>query len=296
MANKFNEYLDSFKARLKVDSAVKTNVAQELRTHLEDKSQELRETGLTGEEADRIALESLGPVQLIAQQSYEVYSQGTWQEAFFASLPHLLAALLITSYYWQNIGFLSIILIATTCTVVYGWCHNKPIWLFPWLGYYLLPVIISGILLICLPQGWIWLVTLIYVPLALFTLAYIVKHTAKREWFYVSLMATPLPVILSWFLSLNTGNQFGTNDIWLAQLQPDIPWMAISFVILAIATITFIRVKERYYKTAALLIPPSLIVIVVILAKGGINFWDWPLLFFALFALVYPAYLEFKSG
>jgi len=197
MANKLSRYLDSFSSDLKIDAAVKESVAEEIYTHLEDKSQELRGKGLSEEEANNIATESFGPPQLIARQIYEVHSQGTCQEAFFAALPHLLVALLFASYYWQSIIGLLSILITVTGVVVYGWCHNKPMWFFPWLGYYLLPVIVTGVLLICLPQGWVWLATLAYIPLALFAIIYILRETTSRDWLYVSLMLTSLPVVFS---------------------------------------------------------------------------------------------------
>jgi len=103
MANKLSRYLDSFSSDLKIDAAVEESVGEEIYTHLEDKSQELKEKGLSEEEANNIATESFGPPQLIARQIYEVHSQGTCQEAFFAALPHLLVALLFASYYWQSI-------------------------------------------------------------------------------------------------------------------------------------------------------------------------------------------------
>jgi len=108
-----------------------------------------------------------------------------------------LVALLFASYYWQSVVCLSSILITVTGVVVYGWCHNKLIWFFPWLGYYLLPVIVTGVLLICLPQGWVWLATLAYISLALFAIIYILRETASRDWFYISLMLTSLPVVFS---------------------------------------------------------------------------------------------------
>ena len=182
---------------------VKASVTRELGTHLEDKSQELRETGLSEDEANNIATESFGPPQLIAQQIYEVHSQGTWQEAFFAVLPHLLVALLFASYYWQNIICLSIILVALTCIVIYGWCHNKPMWFFPWLGYYLLPVILTGMLLIYLPHGWVWLATLAYFPLALFAFAY--THVRQR-WCKAATLLIPPSVILVSVTLVNRGN------------------------------------------------------------------------------------------
>ena len=61
MANKLSHYLDSFNSGLKIDSAVKESVAGEIYTHLEDKSQELKEKGLSEEEANNIATESFGP-------------------------------------------------------------------------------------------------------------------------------------------------------------------------------------------------------------------------------------------
>jgi len=296
MANKLSHYRDRFSSGLKIDSVVKRSIAQEIYTHLEDKSQELKEKGLSEEEANNIAVESFGPPQLIAQQIYEVHSRGSYREAFFASLPHLLVALLFTSYYWQNIICLSGILVAVTGVVVYGWYHNKPMWFFPWLGYYLLPVVVTGILLIYLLQGWVWLATLIYIPLALFVVIYILKEAASRDWLYVSLMLTPLPVVLSWLLALGTGNEFLVNSIPLAKLQVNIPWIVISFLVLAMATFTFTRVRQRWCKAAALLIPASIILILVAIAnRGSVNFCRWLILTLSLFALASPVLLRTRS-
>jgi hypothetical protein len=296
MADKVGSYLESIRTLLKIDSAVNGNVTQEIRTHLEDKSHELRELGLDEEEAVRVATESFGPPQLVAQQLYQVHGQGTWQEAFFAALPHVLVALVFVSYYWQNIVCLSSTLATIACVAVYGWCHNKPMWLFPWLGYYLLPVILTGILLICLPQGWTWLGALAYIPLALFVIASIVKQTANRDWLYVSLMLAPLPVVFSWLLALGSQNGLLACNIQLAQLRVDIPWIVISFLILAIATVVSIRVRQRWCKAIALLIPSIGILASVALASGGnVGFWAWLILTLSLLALVSPIWLELRS-
>jgi hypothetical protein len=55
MGNSISHYLNSFKACLKIDSAIKDSVAQELYTHFEDRSQELKEKGISKEEAEKIA-------------------------------------------------------------------------------------------------------------------------------------------------------------------------------------------------------------------------------------------------
>jgi len=295
MANKLGGYLDSFKACFKGDAAVKVSVIRELRTHLEDKSRELKESGLSEEEAVKTSIQAFGPPQLIAQQIYDVHSQGTWQEAFFAALPHLLVALVFASYHWQNIFCLLIILAAVTCIVIYGWCHHKPVWFFPWLGYYLLPVIITGFLLIYLPYGWVWLAMLGYFPLALFALAYIMKQIVSRDWLYVSLMLAPLPVVFSWSLALGI-NGFLPGNILSARLQLAIPWIVVSFLVLAMAAFTFTRVRQRWCKGATLLIPPSVILVLVALAnRGNIGFWGWLILLLSLFAITGPAWLQARS-
>ena len=276
MADNLSRYLDNFKACLKIDSAVKESVARELCTHIADRSQELKERGLSEGEADKVAIQALGSPKLTAQQIYEVYAQGSWREAFFAALPHLLVALLLVSYYWQNIGCLSIMLMATVGIAIYGWHQDKPIWLFPWLGYYLLPVIATGILLISLPQSWTWLGALIYIPLALFVIVYIVKQTANRDWLYVSLMLAPLPVIFSWLSVLSPKNGFLSGSLQLAQLQANAPLIVSSFLALAAVTVIFIRVRQRWHKAIALLVLPSVILFsVALVGRESIGFWGW---------------------
>lgn len=295
MADKLSDYLDNFENCLKVDSKIRASVSRELRAHLEDRTQELKESGLSEEEAFKVATDSLGSSQFVAQQMYYIHSQGSWQEAFFAALPHLLVASLFTSYYWQSIAFVSIVLIATASVVVYGWCHEKPIWFFPWLGYYLLPVIVGGILLVYLLQGWTWLVAVVYIPLALFTLIYIVKQTASRDWLYVSLMLAPVPVVLSWLLSLGTGGEFFTNGIGLGQLQEALPGVIASFLALAAATVGSVRLRQRWCKTAVLLIPPIVILTSITSATGeNINLYGWLILTLSLCAVVSPAWLQYK--
>ncbi len=293
MADNLNRYLDSFKASLEIDSVVKENVARELHTHLEDKSEELKKEGLSEEEADKVAIQALGSPNLIAQQTYEVHSQGSWQEAFFAASPHLLVTLLFASYYLQNILCLSIVLAATVGITIYGWHQGKPIWLFPWLGYYLLPVIATGVLLVSLSRGWIWLGALIYILLALFVLVYIVKQTANRDWLYVSLMLAPLFVIFNWLLVLSPKDGFMPGNLQLAQLQADVPFIITSFLALAAATVIFIRVRQRCYKATTLLALPVVILVSVALVDAeNIGFWGWLTLLFALLAFTSPIWTK----
>jgi len=296
MVNSISYYLHKFKTSLNIDRNIRDGVAEELYTHLQDKTRELEKQGLSKEEAARIAIQSLGSPELIAQEIYETHAQGSWKEAFFSALPHFLVALLFASYYWQNVVCLSIVLTLTVGIAIYGWHQGKPIWLFPWLGYYLMPVVVTGILLLNLPQGWGWMAALIYIPLALFAFIYIMRQTARRDWLYASLMLAPMPVIFAWFLTLGTGNELLASDIWMARLQTKAPWIVISFIALAAATIGFIRLKPRRYKIISLSIPPLVILLLVTLAsRVSIDFWGCLILLFSLFAFATPVWLEARA-
>jgi len=295
MVSSISHYLNRFKDCLHIDQTIRDGVAEELYTHLEEKTQELEENGLSREEAGKIAVQALGSPELIAQQIYETHAQGSWKEAIFSALPHLLVALLFTSYYWQNIIYASIILALTVGIAIYGWHRGKPVWLFPWLGYYLMPVVITGILLLSLPQGWGWIAALIYIPLALFVFIHIVKQTARRDWLYASLMLAPMLVTFTWFSSLGTGNELLASD-WIARLQTNALWIVISFIALAGATIAFIRLKPRRYKILSLLIPPLVILLSVTMAsRGHINSWGWLILFFSLSAFAIPVWMQARA-
>ncbi len=295
MVSSISHYLNRFKDCLHIDQNIKDGVAEELYTHLEEKTQELEENGLSKEEAGKIAVQSLGSPELIAQQIYETHAQGSWKEALFSASPHLLVALLFTSYYWQNIAYVSIILAATVGIAIYGWHRGKPVWLFPWLGYYLMPVVITGILLLSLPQGWGWIAALIYIPLALFVFIHIVRQTARRDWLYASLMLAPMLVTFTWFSSLGTGNELLASD-WIARLQTNALWIVISFVALAGATIAFIRLRPRRYKILSLLVPPLIILLSVTMAsRGNINSWGWLILFFSLSAFAIPVWMQARA-
>jgi hypothetical protein len=296
MGSNISHYLNKFKACLQIDQTIKDGVAEELYTHLEDKSRELEENGLSKEEASKIAVQSLGSPELIAQQIYETHAQGSWKEALFSALPHFLVALLFTSYYWQNIVYVSIMLALIVGIAIYGWHRGKPIWIFPWLGYYLMPVVVTGILLLSLPQGWGWIAALIYIPLALFVFIHIVRQTARRDWLYASLMLAPMLVTFAWFSPLGTGNELLTNGIWLASLQTNALWIVISFIALAAATIAFIRLKPRRYKIMSLLIPPLVILFSVTMAsRGNIDYWGWLILLFALCAFAIPVWMQARA-
>jgi len=266
MDNVVSSYLARFKASLHIDSNIKEGIAQEVYTHLKDKIQELKKEGFSEDEADKLAVQALGSPELIAQQIYETHAQGSWQEALLAALPHFIVALLFASYYWQNRFCISILLMTIVGVAIYGWHQNKPVWFFPWLGYYLLPIVFSGLLLIHFSEGWGWIAALIYISLALVIIIYIVEQTVRRDGVYALLMLSPLPVMFGWLLSLGMLGGLMRSDIAMARLETNVPWITVTFLALAIATVVSLRLKQRQHKIAVLLVFPLTILLSVALA------------------------------
>lgn len=291
MPRRLNEHLDNFRNFLKVDPAIKANMLRELYTHLEDRSQELEESGFSEDAATEMAVSWLGSPSVIARQICEVYSQGSWRQALFAALPHFVVALLFSLRIWQSTTLLSFILVAVIGVVIYGWWHSKPAWLFPWLGYYFIPVIVAGILLVYLPGSWFWFAAVAYLPLALFVLISVTKQTINQDWLYASVMLLPIPILLSWILALGTINSFSDIN---RQLQDMASWIALSFLILAATVTIFIRIRQRWAKAGALLTPEVLaLTLIAVVSQGAISFWLWLILAsLSVFLLLSPAVLE----
>jgi len=261
MIGVLSHYLDSIKDSLRLDLPLKREVMDELETHIEDELQELRETGLSEEEAANTCLRLLGSAKLVACQIYEAHSQGTWRQALLASMPHLLFGLIFALNWWRGAGWLLTMLVLVLATAVYGWWRGKPSWLFPWLGYSLLPVVTAGLLLLYLPKGWSWLAILLYIPLAAWLVYAITVQTIKRDWLYSSLMLLPVPIITGWFLAVQIRGRF--PEFSIQRLHDLAPWIGLSFLVLAVSVAMFIRFRQRWLKVAVLVISGLLTLMMV---------------------------------
>jgi len=260
-------YLDSIKSSLRLAPSEEKEVIRELETHIEDRLQELTEAGMSEEEAEKTCLGLLGSAKLAAHQIYEAHSQGTWKQALLASMPHLLFGLLFMLNWWQHLGWLSGVLAIILLTTIYGWLRGKPSWVFPCLGYSLLPVLAGGILLLYLPRGWSLLALPFYFALALWWLGYIVVQTTKRDWLFSSLMLLPVPILAGWFLAVSPEARL--NEYTMLRVQELAPWIALSFLSLALTIGVFIRLRQRRLKTALLVITGLLTVTLITYYANG---------------------------
>ncbi len=292
MTTALSHYLDSVRENLRLDRSLEREVIHELETHIEDELQDLKESGLSEEEAADTCLTLLGSAKLVARQIYEAHSQGSWNQALFAAMPHLLFGLLFALNWWRGIGWLLGMLVLVLSTAVYGWWRGKPAWLFSWLGYSLLPVITAGLLLLYLPKGWSWVAILFYLPMALWLLYAITVRTIKRDWLYGSLMLFPLPVIIGWFLAVEPVNQLPEH--WFQRLQDFAPWIGLTFLALGITAATFIRLRKRWLRVSVLVVSGLItLTMVAYYAEGNLSILAFLILMVVmLLVLLSPALLE----
>lgn len=267
MTAALNHYLEIIRTNLRIDLAEGKEVISELETHIEDRLQELKESGLSEEEAEKTCLRLLGSAKIIARQIYEAHSQGSWRQALLAALPHLLFAGLFALNWWHHVGWLSVILVLVIGTSIYGWWHGKPTWVFPWLGYSLIPVAAIGLILPYLPREWSLLTIPFYFLLALWWIFCLVVQTTKRDWLLSSLMLLPMPIVIGWFLTLVPGAKI-TGET-LERMNYFAPWIAVSFLILALTIAAFIRLRQRWLRIGLLVISGLLTLTIVVYFVGG---------------------------
>jgi len=291
LATELSHYLDDLRDNLKLDPVDEKEIITELEAHVEDKLQELKEAGLSNEEAVERCVGLLGSAKMLARQIYEAHSQGTWRQALLASTPHLFFALLFAPRWLVGAAWLPVIFGSFFGIVLYGWYHGKPTWLFPWLGYSLLPVVIAGLFLLYLPKGWAWVTILLYVPLVLWLLCYITIKAIKKDWLYSALMLLPVPSIVGWFLAMEQGGIF--TGFKLERLYDFGPWVGLCFLVLAITVAVFIRLRRRWLKILALVTSGLLTSTMVTLSSSRLGLFAFiGLVVLMLSFLLVPALLD----
>jgi len=252
MVTAVSHYIDSVRENLRLERPLENEVIRELETHIEDELQELKDAGMSEEEAAKTCLTLLGSAKLLARQIYEAHSQGSWTQTLLAAMPHMVFGLLFAVRWWRGTGWLLVTLALVLSMAVYGWWRGKPAWLFPWLGYSLLPVVVAGLLLLYLPHGWSWVAILIYLPLALWLLYSIAVKTIRKDWLYTSLMLLPIPTIIGWLVAVEPVNRL--PESWLQTVDDFAPWIGLSFLALALAVATFYRLRKRWLRISVLVV------------------------------------------
>jgi hypothetical protein len=292
MTLNLTEYLESIRSDARLENADETVIMNELEAHIEDKLQELTDAGLSKEEAVKTCMNQMGSTKCIARQIYEAYSQGSWRQVLLASMPHFLVGLLFFLNWWHYPGWLAMVLALVLATAVYGWFHGRPTWIFPWLGYMLLPVIVVGLTLLYIPRGWSFLALAVYFPIALWWLFRVVATTIRRDWLFSSLMLLPMPIIIGWYLAISPSGKISEESI--QRLYYFAPWIGISFMALAMTIAVFLRLRQRWLRVSLLSASGLLTLTLVVCYSAGqlSNLVFLGLVAFTWAVMLIPALLE----
>ena len=285
MISVFSQYLDSVRNHLRLDRTSESEVINELRSHLEDGYDEMRESGLTEYEAANACIRLLGSAKLVAQQLYEAHSQGSWKHALLSSIPHMLFALLFVLNWWQGVEWIVITLAIIFAITLYGWLHGKPIWLFSWLGYALIPLIITGLLFLYLPKVLSWIAIVVYIPFTLWLFYSITMQTIKRDWLFSILTLLPLPIIIGWQFAVRQEGKF--LEISTAYMAQYGHFIGLSFFILAVIAVIFIRVRKRWIIGSLLIASQfSLLIMVTLFTKGKVGISEYSILLLLIICVI----------
>jgi len=294
--------LKSIGTRLKLEPSSKREVLSELHAHFEDQVEDLEESGLSREEACRVAAESFGSLRSVVDELNEVHSSSNWGQTAIAALPHLLFCLLFALHQWSNFVWVAATLVCTIGVTIYGWQHNKPTWFFTWLGYTLMPLFVVGFFLLERAVGsgsifspwWVWLLMVVYFPIILWLFIRILVQILRRDWLLGSLMALPVPALAGWFMMADWREALlGSDRQSIYALEP---WIAMSFLSLAGIVVLFTRLRQRPLKAGALLVSGLATLIFVACSRGGnIDLLDLMILAsMVVFLILGPALLEHK--
>lgn len=292
MTPELAQYLEQIRQSAKLERLDEELVMSELEAHIEDELEELASAGFSQEEALSVCLDRMGNTQLIARQIYEAHSQGSWKQVLLSVLPHLIFSGLFALNWWHYPGWLTLVLVLTLATAVYGWWNGKPNWIFSWLGVSLVPVLAVGILLMYLPDVWSLLSLVIYFPLAMWWLFRIVVETTKRDWIFGSMALVPLPIAGGWYLAI--APNFAFNEQVIERVTFYAPWIAFSFLVLAFIIAAIIRIRQRWLRIAFMItsgvLTLSLVINYVSGELGTTTFFGMMLVMWGVF--LFPPIIE----
>lgn len=291
--NRLADFVCAISCAVRVDSRDRRLIDREVRAHLEDSSEELQQSGLDEEEAERAAVASFGDARAIATELASIHSSGTWRDAFLTSLPHLLVALLLTAYFRDSVECAIAFALVASIGVVHAVQKKAPPWSFSWLGYWLLPVILVAFMLLGATRWWA-LAGLAYTPAALLIIIYVIKRTASRDLLYVSLMLAPWVVVSAWCVATHNLSDLQRGTVNAYGLHGYGRDMVGTFVALAISSFIFARVGPRWAKALALLVPLAMVFgYITFRCCDTLTPWGWLVSAIAMVLISVPTVREF---
>ena len=273
-----DSYLANLAKQLQLVPGEKDDILKEMKDHLEERTAEMEEAGLSPLEARRRASQQMGRPGVVADDLYAVHSRGSWRDILLATLPHLLLAALFALHLWTEILVLMVAMALFTFIAYRGWKNSGAKWTYSWLGYSLAAPTISWIMAFMalgyagytllttgsLPFGIpLLLALIIYVPISLWILAGVIMRLVKRDWLLASFTALPFPFLTSWILFLNWQGFLWSGSSKIQETDTD---RVVVFLALAVTTAIFFKVGRRLVQIALLTLSTALMVVYTVVA------------------------------
>ena len=306
-----HRYFAALCRQLHLEPRAQNEIVYELQSHVEEKTRELIEAGVSSEEALDHALNGLGPSGSVANEFYAVHSRVSWHHTALAVLPHILISLMFALHLWSTPLWVVLMLVVAVAISAFGWRMGPPKWTYPWLGYCLVaPVVSWGLAMSAVGYGaWgvlskgslplsipIYVASFLYIALSLWVVIKIVSRVARPDWVMASITVLPIPFLAYWFFYFYNASETLTSS---AQPLHEVDSSAaIVFLVLAAATALFFRVGRRVVRVALLVITaPSMIILAWLSYQSGPGYVAVFLFStISLLVLLSPALLDIKGG
>lgn len=304
-------YLDEVRDHLHLDPFTEKRVIGELYTYFQEKISELQLQGYSEKEATRNAIRACGRPRVIARLMYEAHSRGSWIDAVLSSQPHLIIAVLFCTHLWSNPFFVTVSFVLIVCTTLLGWWHGKPNWLYSWIGYALLPLLLSGYISrhiaakgfnMLVSGGSFWgggsilLLLVLFYAISLWLVLLTTIRVVRRDWILASLMLVPLPIVGIWLINIE--RYFSIVEKAGVGIYRWDMIMATIFCVIGLACMLFIRLRQRALKIIAVVVVGMIGgLIIVHNVTGDIGFLG--LLFASVLLLLFimsPALHQFRRN
>ena len=279
MDGELQSYFRVLTRKLRLDPNTNKEIVLELQGHLEEKTEELVEEGLTYSEARSQAMRELGHPDAIANDMYSVHSRGSWRDILLAALPHLLLASLFALHLWTRFFLVGILLIAVIFVTLQGWKAGRPKWTYTWLGYSMAAPALSWLMaLMTLGYGaWqfsttgalpfslpVYMLIIAYIPFSLWIMGNLVLRVVRQDWLLASLTALPFPFLTAWILFPNwQGGLWSANTSQAREADVE---RALVFLALAVTTGVFLKLGHRLLKIGLLTAATALLVVFTVVA------------------------------
>ncbi len=269
------DYLAKVKERLYLEPDAERQVMCELYSDFEERIADLKVSGYSEDEAVRQAIKSFGRPKELGRLMHEAHSQRRWGDAWLAAFPHFAVAIIFGFGLWYHL-WIPVIIAPIAAVTIWGWWQGKPFWIYPWIGYSLIPLLVAGYFLIPFVNKALLKIVLggvttadvmiLFIILSFYSISALVIVTTtirvvKRDWILASLMLFPLPVVGGWMITRDRAIGLASgSSVALHSLDVRMAW---ALVTLGLCTVIFLRLKHRSHKLGALVVTALLAFILV---------------------------------